>query len=281
MIWAVLGPLLAGLAAGPLSAWLLARGRWQISRPRRALVVWALAGALGLVVTIVAVLVAAALSLSTSSAGAPIEGLALTLIAWAGLGGLGVAGSLAQLGRVDLSEDDDERPSITELLSRRRTDSWQMGAITIVEIEDPRYVAVAVPGTPSTIFVSRAVRQALPPSYLSAVLAHEAAHLRQRHALLRRLGAWHTACLPKRSRLRRDLTSRITLLTELAADDAAASKVGPAHLREALAALNRLAPSRELGVRAARVSVLHPQHCAPEALPSPGTLSPQLHPEHR
>ncbi|MGP5597343.1 hypothetical protein, partial [Brachybacterium alimentarium] len=86
--------------------------------------------------TIVAVLVAAALSLSTSSAGAPIEGLALTLIAWAGLGGLGIAGSLTQLGRVDLGEDDDERPSITELLSRRRTGSWQMGAIAVVEIED-------------------------------------------------------------------------------------------------------------------------------------------------
>lgn len=281
MIGAIVGTLVAGLAAVPLSACLLTRGGWQVRRPRRALMAWALAGALGLVVTIVAVLVAAALSLSTSSAGAPIEGLALTLIAWAGLGGLGIAGSLTQLGRVDLGEDDDERPSITELLSRRRTGSWQMGAIAVVEIEDPRYVAVAIPGTPSTIFVSRAVRHALPPSYLSAVLAHEAAHLRQRHALLRRLGAWHTACLPKRSRLRRDLASRITLLTELAADDAAASKVGPAHLREALAALNRLTPSRELGVRAARVSALHPQHCAPDALPSSRTPSGHLRPEHR
>ena len=156
-----------------------------------------------------------------------------------------------------------------------------MGTITVVEIEDPRYVAVAIPGTPSTIFVSRAVQHALPPSYLSAVLAHEAAHLRQHHTLLRRLGAWHTACLPKRSGLRRELASRITLLTELAADDAAASKVGPAHLRAALAALNRLTPSRELGVRAARVSALHPQHCAPDALPSSRTPSGHLRPEHR
>ncbi|MGP9695874.1 hypothetical protein ACT3TZ_14830 [Brachybacterium sp. AOP25-B2-12] len=281
MIGAIVGLMVAGLAAVPLSACLLTRGGWQIRRPRRALMVWALAGALGLVVTIVAVLVAAALSLSTSSAGAPIKGLALTLIAWAGLGGLGIAGSLAQLGRVDLGEDDGERPSITELLARRRTDSWQMGAITVVEIEDPRYVAVAIPGTPSTIFVSRAVRHALPPSYLSAVLAHEAAHLNQRHALLRRLGDWHTACLPKRSRLRREISSRITLLTELAADDAAASKVGPAHMRDALAALNHISPSRELGVRAARVSALHSQRCAPEALPSSRTLSRQLRPGHR
>lgn len=283
MIWAIVGPLVTGLAAVPLSACLLTRGTWQIRRPRRALAAWALTGALGLVVTIVAVLVASALSLSlsTSSAGAPIEGLALTLIAWAGLGGLGIAGSLTQLRRVDLGEEDDDRPSITELLSRRRTDSWQMGTITVVEIEDPRYVAVAIPGTPSTIFVSRAVQHALPPSYLSAVLAHEAAHLRQHHTLLRRLGAWHTACLPKRSGLRRELASRITLLTELAADDAAASKVGPAHLRAALAALNRLTPSRELGVRAARVSALHPQHCAPDALPSSRTPSGHLRPEHR
>lgn len=117
MIWAIVGPLVTGLAAVPLSACLLTRGTWQIRRPRRALAAWALTGALGLVVTIVAVLVASALSLSTSSAGAPIEGLALTLIAWAGLGGLGIAGSLTQLRRVDLGEEDDDRPSITELLS--------------------------------------------------------------------------------------------------------------------------------------------------------------------
>lgn len=282
MVWAVAAPLLVGLLSGPLSAWLLTRGGWQIRHPRRALIAWALVGASGLVVTIASVLVASALSLSTSSASAPVEGLALTLIAWAGLGGLGIAASLSPLSAGDPGDQDDDQPSVAELLSRRRTDSWQMGAVTVVEIADPRFVAVAIPGARPSIFVSRAVRHALPPSYLSAVLAHEAAHLNQHHTLLRRLGAWHTACLPKRSRLRRDLAARITLLTEPAADDAAASHVGPAHLQDALAALNRLTPSRELGVRAARIRALH--STAPltrEGLPSSRTARPQLRPEHR
>ena len=264
MVWTVVGPLLAGLIACPPSAYLVSRGRWQIRHPRRALMVWASVGVVGLVIAIASILLAAALSLSASSASAAAEGLALTFIAWAGLGGLGIVGSLAHLGRVDPGKDDDERPSVAEMLSRRRTDSWQVGAVAVVEIEDSRYVAVAVPGATPSIFVSRAVRHALPPSYLSAVLAHEAAHLDQLHALVRGVGAWHVACLPKRSRLRRELASRIMLLTELAADDVAAEKVGPAHLHDALVALHHLAPSRELEVRAARVRALHRPYPLPQ-----------------
>lgn len=282
MMWAVVALLLLGLVVGPSSARLLTRGRWQIAHPGRALLVWMLLGAAGLVVTVASVLVAAVLSLSAGSVDGPVESLALTLIAWAGLGGLGVAGSLAQLGRGDLGDEDDGQPRVAELLSRRRTDSWQMGAVTVVEVDDPRVVAVAVPGGTPTIFVSRAIRHALPASHLSAVLAHEAAHLSRHHALVRGLGAWHAACLPKRSRLRRELATRITLLTELAADDVAASRVGPAHLEEALIALHELAPSRELGVRAARVRALHSiPHPAPGASPSFRTRSGTLRAEQR
>lgn len=257
MVWVVVGLLLVGLVAGPLSAGLLTQGRWQVVYPRRALVAWFLVGALGVSLAVVATVIAATLSLSVSSAGTPVEGLALTLIAWMGLAGLGIVGSLAQLGPSDLGGEGDEQLSISGLLSRRRTDSWQMGSVTVVEIEDRRVVAMAVSGATPAIFVSRAVRHALPASYLFAVLAHEAAHLSQHHALVRSLGAWHAACLPKRSRLRRELASRITLLTELAADDAAASQVGPAHLCSALTALYNLTPLRELEVRAARMRALH------------------------
>lgn len=281
MIWAVVGLLLVGLAAGPFSAGVLTRGRWQVVHPRRALMAWLLVGALGISLAVAATMIAATLSLSASSAGTPVEGMALTLIAWMGLGGLGIVGSLAQLGRSDLGDESDEQLSISELLSRRRTDSWQMGAVTVVEIEDHRVVAMAVTGTTPAIFVSRTIRHALPTSHLSAVLAHEAAHLSQHHALVRRLGAWHAACLPKRSQLRRDFASRITLLTELAADDAAAAQVGPAHLHSALTALHNLTASRELEVRAARVRALH----RTTPLASADSLSPhgtsgQLRTEH-
>ena len=263
MIWAVGALLTAGVAAGPSSALLLARGRWQIIHPRRALTLWGLLGALGVLCATASVLLAAALSLSAGSAGAADQAaapgwtLALTLFAWAGLGGLGIAGSLAVQGRGDLGDENGEWPTAAELLSRRRTDSWRMGTITVVEIDDPRLVAASAPDPASTIFVSRGVRRALPASQLEAVLAHEAAHLHQRHAAVRYLGAWHSACLPKRSRLRRRLASRVMLLTELAADDHASAVVGPGPLHGALCALRRFSSSRELGVRAARVRALH------------------------
>ena len=98
MIWAVGTLLTAGVAAGPSSALLLARGRWQIIHPRRALALWGLVGALVVLSAAASVLLAAALSLSAGAAGpalAPGWIVTLTLFAWAGLGGLGIAGSLA------------------------------------------------------------------------------------------------------------------------------------------------------------------------------------------
>src|SRR5699024_1412454 len=109
----------------------------------------------------------------------------------------------------------------------------------------------------STIFVSRDERRALPASQLEAVLAHEAAHLHQRHAAVRYLGARHSACLPKRSRLRRRPAPRVLLPPELAGHDHASAAVGPAPLHGALCALRTFSSSRELGVRAARVRALH------------------------
>src|SRR5699024_5691400 len=150
-----------------------------------------------------------------------------TLFAWAGLGGLGIAGSLAVQGRGDLGDENGEQPTAAELLSRRRTDSWRMGTVTLVEIDDPPLVAAAPPPPAAPALVTRGVRRAMHASQLEAVLAHEAAHLHQRHAAVRYLGAWHSACLPKRSRLRRRLASRVMLLTELAADDHASAVVGP------------------------------------------------------
>lgn len=264
----VIGLLLVGMICGPLSAVALVRGTWQILHPRRALLLWTVLGAAGLGCTITSVLAAAFLSLTAGVAGPPAQGIALTLIAWMGLGGLGIAGSLAQLG-TDEADGPDGNPSLARLLSQRRIGSWQLDATTVVEIDDPRLVAVAAAGSTPTIFVSRTARRTLSPAHLTAILAHESAHLSGHHALVRQLGAWHSACLPKRSGLRRDLSRRLSLLTELAADDVAATAVGPAQLHAALVTLRTVAPSRELGVRAARLQALHGDGCATPTAPAP------------
>lgn len=280
MIWTVIALLLPGLAIGPTAAVALTRGHWQIIHPRRALLLWGLAGTLGLLLTVASVLYAAAHSLHVHPGDSLSESMALAVVAWMGLGGLGIAGSLSLLGRGTLDEEDGDQPGIVELLSRRRTDTWQSGRFTIVVVDDSRLVAVASASNPPTIFISSAARDSLPASHLSAVIAHEAAHLREHHALLRHLGAWHSACFPKRSRLRSDLTARIMLLTELAADDIAASRTGPAQLINALSALHALTPSRELAVRAARVRSMHGMS---DRSPAPGRVRrrtrPQLRPE--
>src|SRR5699024_1759956 len=275
MLLLVVALLLIGLASGPSSAALLTRGRWQVHRPRRAIALWGALGALGLLCTLVAVLLAAALSLTISPTGPAVQSLTLTSIAWLGLGGLGIAASLLQLRRSVPGEDEvDASSSLGALLSRRRTGTWQHGASTVFEIDDPRMLAVAVPGRPGTIFVSRSLRRALPAPHLTAVLAHEQAHLGQHHLLLRQLGAWHCACLPKRSRLRRDLAARLTLLTDLAADDVAAARIGPAVLHRALTGLHEHAPPRELAVRAARVHALSLLEDGPRRGPAPGARQP-------
>jgi len=71
----------------------------------------------------------------------------------------------------------------------------------------------------------------------SAVLAHEQAHLRQRHEwVMESFTAFHRAVPPPlRSRAPLDA---VRLLLEMVADDAAARRTGPAAVREALARLS-------------------------------------------
>lgn len=254
--------LALGLACAPLSAVCLAHGSWQIWHPRRALALWLALGAFGLAAATGAVLLAASQSIIRSPGESIVHALVLTLLAWMGLGALGIAASFAISGGADDAEEGeadqvaDRRGHAARALLSHRTDSWYDGAVLVVEVDDAALVACAVGGAEPTVFVARRVRRALRPLHLEAIVAHERAHLSGRHGAVRRLGAWHAACLPKRSALRRCLVTRVRLLTELAADDGAAARVGAPHLRAALVAVHTLAPSSELVVRARRLDAI-------------------------
>lgn len=104
-------------------------------------------------------------------------------------------------------------------------------------IEHAAPYAFCVGGRHRRVVVTTGLLDTLSTAELDAVLAHELAHLRQRHhlALLgcRALSAILSPILPAF----RHMTVEARLLTELCADDSARSRVGSRPLRKALATL--------------------------------------------
>ncbi|MFE5777468.1 M48 family metalloprotease [Brachybacterium sp. NPDC056505] len=291
--------VLAGaLLCAPASVLPLVAGRWQVWHPRLALGLWLGVGAAGLALAAGSVLAAGLLvafagPTGAASVSASARALALALLAWIGLGGAGVLAAMALGGQGRGASDegtaadadaaaedallDAEGAGAARPLAHRSPATVRMafdaetGAV-LYEVDDPRLIAHAIGGRHPEITVSRQAREALTAGELRGVLAHEVAHLRGRHAEMRRLCAWHAACLPRRSALRRLLVGRVHLLTELAADDAAARAVGEGRLLAGLRASHALVASPALLVRAERLAARGAEDrvtSAPAPLPGP------------
>jgi beta-lactamase regulating signal transducer with metallopeptidase domain len=107
----------------------------------------------------------------------------------------------------------------------------------VLVLDHPVPVAYSLPSRRRAIVISTGARKALSAAELGAVLAHERAHLRQRHhALLLLLDLAH-ALLPWLPTIRR-AKERLPLLLEMAADDAAARTCGRRTLVDALCRLS-------------------------------------------
>jgi Peptidase family M48 len=111
-----------------------------------------------------------------------------------------------------------------------------LGPRGTVVLESPLPVAYCVPGRPSAIVLSTGALAVLDPEQLTAVLAHERAHLAARHhaliALTRVLAATFPA-VPLFTRGR----AEVNRLAEMCADDAAARRNGRHTLLTALLAM--------------------------------------------
>ncbi|MBS1860812.1 MAG: M56 family metallopeptidase [Actinobacteria bacterium] len=105
----------------------------------------------------------------------------------------------------------------------------------LVVVDDPAAGAVAIPGRPGTIAVSRTLLAALSPFERRVVLAHERAHLAAGHHWHRTVVAIAAAANP----LLRPLIGAVSLATERWADERAAAEVGDR--RGAARALARVA----------------------------------------
>lgn len=130
-------------------------------------------------------------------------------------------------------------------------------------LPSPHLSAYCLPGAHSRLVITEATLTDLPEEQLEAVLAHEEAHLRERHDLvLEFFTVLHSATPPL---LRTEAALReVTLLVEVLADRAARSRVGEVALGRAITSLAEAAAQHELtpgaspghGAAAARIRLL-------------------------
>jgi Zn-dependent protease with chaperone function len=105
-----------------------------------------------------------------------------------------------------------------------------------IVLDAPQPAAYCVPGRPATIVLTTAALAILDDDQLSAVLAHERAHLAGRHHLLTGLSRGLAAVLPAVPLFARG-PQEVARLAELRADDAAARRSGRRPLVAALLAM--------------------------------------------
>lgn len=110
------------------------------------------------------------------------------------------------------------------------------GAGGAVVLDAPRPAAYCVPGRPATIVLTSGALGVLDRAQLTAVLAHERAHLAGRHHLLIALTRALAACLPMVP-LFTEGPAEVARLAEMCADDAAARRSGRRTLIAALLAM--------------------------------------------
>ncbi|MFV0494691.1 M56 family metallopeptidase [Mycobacterium sp.] len=240
--------LIAVLLAGPTPA-ALARAEWQLRAPRAAMVLWqavALAAALS---TFSAGIAIGSRLLMPGADGRPTAGIldahgrlgwplwlayltvfALTLVVGTRLVVAVVRGAVATRKRrarhrmiVDLVGMGPE--TVTADGCARTRD------LRVLEVDEP--LAYCLPGMRSRVVVSAGTLTALDGAEVTAILAHERAHLRARHDLvLEAFTALHTA-FPRVVRSAHALDA-VRLLVELLADDAAVRAAGRTPLARAL-----------------------------------------------
>ncbi|GAA4180143.1 M56 family metallopeptidase [Streptosporangium oxazolinicum] len=140
-------------------------------------------------------------------------------------------------------------------------------------LDHPGATAYCVPGLRSQVVVSEGALKLLSADELSAVLAHEAAHVRERHDLVLLPFAALRRALPW-SRVVRDAQGEVGLLVEMAADDVARRGCSARRLATALLRFGTAgavpAPHGALGAANSAAAVM----ARVERLVNPGPVLP-------
>ena len=248
----------AGL--GILGSPLLARARWTARAPLLGIVTylaagWSVIAALGLAGLTLAVHATALGGGLSDLIGACVHRLQATYGTPGGatVAGLGLTLAGAVVARTALTAMAHFRTAERQALQHAQTARLvgqphpALGAV-LVEHAQPTVYCVA--GRQPTVILTTGAMQALDPSQLDAVLAHERAHLTGRHHWLlamARIGREVLPFLP----VMRDAEEQVARLVELHADDAATRGRDPRLLATALVVLaNAASPASALAAGA-------------------------------
>jgi Zn-dependent protease with chaperone function len=250
---AALGLLALGLLLAEPVSRLLARAHWPVRDPVGALLVWqavGLAGGLALlgsgVVYGLAPLGPTLPSAVRNAAGTLAEGelplLGITHVL-ALLAALVLALRLIGVLVAVTARTLRARRRHRDLLDLLAT-PWPAAPGARV-LDHPLPVAYCLPGLRSRLVVSAGVLDALDPPAVRAVLAHERAHLRERHDLVvLPFVAWGATAPFVRGMVCAQVA--VAALVEMRADDVASAAVTPAQLTGALRTMGGTAPAAAL-----------------------------------
>jgi Zn-dependent protease with chaperone function len=240
--------ILIGYAAcvGTLGCRLLGRARWTARAPLLAIVTylaagWSVVAAIGLAGLTLAVkatalggglshLIGACVLRLRETYGTP-GGATVAALGLILAGAIAARTVLTAMTHLRATGQQALRHAETARLVGRPEPS--LGAV-LLEHSEP--IAYCVAGRRPTVILSTGALQALAPAELSAVLAHERAHLTGRHhrlLALARIGWMVLPFLP----LMREADAQVARLVEMLADDAAARTSDPRSLATALVVL--------------------------------------------
>jgi Zn-dependent protease with chaperone function len=149
---------------------------------------------------------------------------------WLALAVLGLIGLRAVVAAQDLKQDEVKIALLLATYPITERVTTVAGPTGVVDAEDLFALADA---SNRQVVVSRAVKTRLSPDELSAVVAHEFAHLRLHHRAVLRISRLAASVVPV-FRATGTYSQVVRIATELAADDYAAKRCNPRVLARAL-----------------------------------------------
>jgi hypothetical protein len=231
LLLGALGLTLSLVVPGPLAA-----ARWPDRAPAAAVVLWQAITLTGVLCALGVVLAAPEELVRAVGTGRPVATAALVgALVVAAVIVIRLLASLVAVVHRSRARRARHR-TLVDLLDRaERRPAHAVEGLRVLDGALP--LAYCVPGREPRVVLSGGALEVLDDAQIAAVLAHEQAHLRHRHEIVREsFTAFYRAVPPPlRSRVPLDA---VHLLLEMVADDAAGRRTDPAVVR---AALERLA----------------------------------------
>ncbi|WP_306204356.1 M56 family metallopeptidase [Actinoplanes sp. RD1] len=223
-----------GLTLSLLVPGWLARARWTSRAPGAAIVLWQAITLTGILCALGVALAGPQELVDELGSGRPVGSAAL-IFALA-VATLIIVRLLVSLVRVSLrSRARRARHRMLVDLLDSATGRDELPAELRI-LDGPLPFAYCVPGRSPRVVLSGSALKVLDERQVAAVIAHEQAHLRQRHELVMESFTAFYRAVPRPLRSRVPLEA-VHLLLEMVADDAARRRSGPAALRSALEVL--------------------------------------------